>query len=377
MNILVVGNISSIHDEKWITFLSKNCANNFYIVQEEQNLPLTNEQKKNYEECGVKILPNLPSFSLFQFWKSIKGWLQIKKWVIKYKIKCIHVIFPTPHIFWVNFCKIPLIVSTRGSDVLVVTKELIEKPSIKNKILLNLFNRNLKKSNFITSTSELQKVFLEQNFDFTQNKVSIVRTGIDIDFIDHIDFEKKNNNEIRIFSPRFFSPIYNILYLIEAIQNLPISTKNKIHLQLVEGKNYSIDYRDKIIEKLKHVDFKYSIQAYFNKKELIQEYKKSDLVIMIPHSDGTPNSALETMICKVPLIISDLDYQSPLFSETCLLVNPKDIHQITLTIIKALEDYPSILLENGRLMTELHGDQKKEMMKIIELYNLIEHKKRA
>jgi trehalose-6-phosphate synthase len=119
------------------------------------------------------------------------------------------------------------------------------------------------------------------------------------------------------------------------------------------------------------VQFKYSVVKYFDKTELIEEYKQSDLVVMVPHSDGTPNSALETMLCKKPLIMSDLNYQSPLFNETCLLVNPTSVSELTKAIELALVDYPTNLLDRGREMTVLYGNQKVEMQKIIDLYNTL------
>lgn len=374
MNILIIGNISSIHDEKWITFLGKNSKHSFYITQEDQNIPLSSNQVLHYQSCGIEILPNLPSFSLIQFWQSIKGWMQVYRYVKKYKIDCVHVIFPTPHIFWVNFLQIPLIVSTRGSDVLVVVKNLIQQSSIKNKILLFLFDKNLKKSNFITCTSELQKKFLEENFTYTRNKISLVRTGIDVDFVDSIVAPSKNENEIRIFSPRFFVPIYNLETIIEAIEKLPTAFQSKVHVQFVEGKNVDLNYKNKILQQLSRVQFKYSVAKYFDKTELIEEYKQSDLVVMVPHSDGTPNSALETMLCKKPLIMSDLNYQSPLFNETCLLVNPTNVYELTKSIELAIVDYPKNLLDRGREMTVLYGNQKVEMQKIIDLYNTLSTK---
>ncbi|MEY5040841.1 MAG: hypothetical protein RLZZ414_372 [Bacteroidota bacterium] len=372
MNILIIGNISSIHDEKWITFLAKNSEHKFFITQEKLNTPLKSSQIKNYQNLGVNILPNLPSFSILKFWESIIGWIKIKQWVKKYKIDSIHIIFPTPHIFWVQFLNLPLLVSTRGSDVLVVAKDLIQNKSLKNKLLLFLFNYNLKKSKFITCTSELQQKFLEENFKYTIHKITIVRTGIDIDFVDSIITPQITKNKIRIFSPRFFVPIYNLETIITAIDNLPEKFLNKIHLQLVEGKNIDEKYKIKILKLLQNVRFKYSIAKYFDKKELIEEYKTSDLVIMVPHSDGTPNSALETMLCKKPLIMSDLNYQSPLFNQTCLFANPSKTEDLTNTIEFALEKYPADLLEKAREMTVLYGNQKTEMNKIIEIYKQLD-----
>jgi len=328
MNILVIGNTSSIHDLKWITYLSKNSEHQFFFTQENQNLPPSKDQIDQYQKAGVKLVPNLPSFSLIKFWITIIGWFKINRLIKQNKIDLIHVIFPTPHIYWSTFSSKTKIVTTRGSDVLIVIRGLIENPSLKNKTLLWLMEFNLKKTNHITCTSELQENYLIQHFPFLKGKTSIVRTGINIDFINSIKSPDQKTNEIKIFSPRFFLPIYNIKNIILAINKLPNELQSKIHLQLVKGTKVDAEYEKTILALLDKVKFKYSIADYYNQEELIRTYKKSDLIIMIPKSDGTPNSALETMICKKPLIISDLNYQSPLFEKTSLAANPLNVDDV-------------------------------------------------
>jgi len=89
---------------------------------------------------------------------------------------------------------------------------------------------------------------------------------------------------------------------------------------------------------------------------------------MTPLSDGTPNSALEAMACKKPLIVSDLQYDNALFNNTCLKADPKNIDDIMIKIKTAIENYPKSLIGNAFEAVTKHGDQKVEMKKIINLY---------
>lgn len=368
MNILVIGNTSSIHDLKWITYLSENSNHDFFFTQEGQNLPPTSNQLELYKKANVKILDTLPSFSIIKIWSTILGWIKVKRFIKENKIDLIHVIFPTPHIYWATFTKLSKIVTTRGSDVLIVIKNLIENPTLKNKLLLWLMKYNLQKTQHVTCTSELQEEFLYKHFPFLIGKTSIVRTGINIEFINSIKVNKEESYQINIFSPRFFLAIYNIENIILAINKLPIEIQQKIHLQLVKGKKRDANYEASILKLLEKVVFKYSISDYYNQEELIREYKKSDLIIMIPHSDGTPNSALETMICKKPLIMSKLNYQSPLFDNTCLFANPNDIQKISEKIETSINNYPTHLLQKASDSVLKYGNQKIEMEKILKIY---------
>lgn len=368
MNILVICTPASIHDYKWLSYLAKNSTHNFFVTQEKANKHPSNDQVQQYQKHHIQLLPSLPNFSLIKFWQSIAAWIRIAKYIKQYHIHCIHVIFPTPHLFFALFTQKPLIVSTRGSDVLVVTKDLIENGGVKNKILHSFMRYLLKKTHYITCTSELQKKYLVQHFTSIKNPIQIVRTGIDIPFIQNIPELTPPLDQINIFCPRFFTPIYNILNLIHAIKLLPQSLQQNMTLQLVKGTAPNDNYTKEILYELDKVNFKYTIHTYFNPTELIQHYQKSHLVVMIPLSDGTPNSALESMLCKRPLIMSDLNYQSPLFENTCLLVDPENIPEIALKIESALQHYPQSLLNKAYQAVLTHGNQATEMRKILSLY---------
>ena len=63
---------------------------------------------------------------------------------------------------------------------------------------------------------------------------------------------------------------------------------------------------------------------------MLNEYKETDIAIMIPNSDGTPVSGIETMLSMTPLIIGNIDYDEDIFNDkTVWKVNhytPKDIY---------------------------------------------------
>lgn len=371
MNILVIGTEKSIHDLKWISFLAQHSEHRFFFVSERPN-KADGEYEEKYKSAGIELLDPLPPFSLSSVLSTIKGFRYLHAIIRVHKIDFVHVIFPTPHLYWMLFSKLPTIVSTRGSDVLVVIKSLIEGGGFKEKILLFLMKKNLIKTRAITCTSELQADFLRSHFPFLTNKISIVRTGIDIGFIERIQsINQTERDKKTIFSPRFFSPIYNILGQIKALKQLPGELQKNISVVFVRGKVYNKTYESQVLEALSQAKFLYEIIPYLTQEEMVRQYKEADVVIMTPFSDGTPNSALEAMAARKPLVISDLPYNSPLFDETCLKANPADENDIAKQVEIALTAYPQTYIEKGYRMVTLHGNQQTEMNKIIKLYQEI------
>jgi glycosyltransferase involved in cell wall biosynthesis len=371
MNILIIGTQSSIHDLKWITYLSSNSHHKFYFISETPVVPLSDKQRKQYADAGVILLNDLPRFSLNNILKTLSGFLRLSYIVHRYKIDCAHVLFATPHIFWTTFFHIPVIVTTRGSDVLVVTKNLLEQKTITAKILCRLLTFNYNKSLFITCTSEIQKEFLENHFPLLKNEISVIRTGIDIDYIARQKNQSQRDDRFVIFYPRFIKPIYNILNQIKAIKKLPAEVQNNLKLIIVRSRHPNFQYENLVIDELREVHFDYEIKEFMSNDVLIQTYLSSNLVIMTPLSDGTPNSALEAMACKKPLIVSDLQYDNALFNNTCLKADPKNIDDIMIKIKTAIENYPNSLISNAFEAVTKHGDQKVEMKKIINLYEKV------
>ena len=91
---------------------------------------------------------------------------------------------------------------------------------------------------------------------------------------------------------------------------------------------------------------------------------------MVPKSDGTPNTALEAMSCRTPLIMGDLKYDKKLFGGTFLKVNLTDVNDLTNKIILAIESPSKEMIERGYENVERYGNRVIEMEKLRNLYLL-------
>jgi len=108
--------------------------------------------------------------------------------------------------------------------------------------------------------------------------------------------------------------------------------------------------------------------AFLELQAMFQALKATDLVIMTPTSDGTPNSALECMAAGTPLIISDLPYDPELFEGTCLKVTNRTttfLADLVRSVMQGIN--PDDMLEKASEQVAFFGNHALEMHKLEEL----------
>ena len=380
-NILYIGDPSSIHDVKWISYFSNKTDNyKTYLIYEKQLLINFNELKEELIKKNIILLRPISSFSLIRPFSSVQSIVAINKYIKKFNIDIIHILFATPHAFWGLKLKSPFIITTRGSDVLKVIPSLNSQRGLKRiyfKILFTILKFIFKKASAVTSTSDFQIENINRMFSV---KSQLIKTGINFD-----EIRKKQNKDLLdpslkaskyIFSPRFFSPIYNINLQIDSIKYLKKEIINTHVFVFIKGKNYDSDYASKIQKKLinlsNSLNVRYLILDFITQKEMWCYFQNASLTIMTPFSDGTPNSALEAMVSNSPLIISDLPHlDKNLFSNTCLKFKDNNPELLAELITTSISNYPSNLLDSAILNVEKYGNRNIEMNKLEYLYEII------
>jgi hypothetical protein len=225
MNILYLGDINSIHDFKWISFFSSNKDNNTFFVTEIENYELLNEEwKVKLEQANIKVLSPIPNFSIRNPYKTFIARRTLKKYLKEYSIDIFHVLFGSPQPIWFNFLPVLLkkIVTTRGSDVLVLLKEVRENKGLKNRLLNKLLLAAFKKANYVVSTSDKQLTYLEE-YGIKKSQLSLIKTGVDVSAIQlaSLNGAVKTKKSRFIFSARYIGKVYNMDYQLEAIKKIP------------------------------------------------------------------------------------------------------------------------------------------------------------
>ena len=380
-NILYICTPSSIHDQKWITYFAEQKEKyTVYVLYEKQNPLLDEKTDKVLKNAHINILNPIDSFSISAPFKTIKSILRIRKLIRTYNINIVHVLFATPYAIWTNFISTPYFITTRGSDVLIVLPALLTEKKMKGvyfKFLYFLFKKAFTSAKHITCTSHLQANKISDLFNIKNAK--IIRTGIDVETVSNSKNKELISpdlvNKKFIISPRFFAPIYNIELQVNSIRYLPKEIINEYIFVFIKGKNFDSKYAESLILKLENLKnecgLTYKIEDYLSQEKLWTYFNFASLTILTPLSDGTPNSALEAMAAKCPLIIPDLNYDKVLFQDTCLILSENNPIQLANLITKALNNYPEQLLKQAFKQVNLFGNRQIEMDKLNDLYKNI------
>jgi glycosyltransferase involved in cell wall biosynthesis len=375
--ILYIANGNSIHDVKWISFFSNQAETFSCYLLCDALCVLSEQTKKELAQKNIEILPQIPPFSITSPLRTYKAIRQFRRMIKEIKPDLVHVLFATPNALWLNFTKIPSIITMRGSDILIVIPDLLRQSGVKSlyfKFLFSMFDKAFRKSKSVTGTSWTQ--IQEAKSLFNGVKLELIRTGVDVSKISEINQPELIpdilKDKLFVFSPRFMSPIYNIELQIDAISRLGNELLSRYIFVFIRGKQFDQDYYEKQKQKLellkKEINLNYLVFDYLDQSTMWMFLKKASLCMMTPISDGTPNSALEAMSAKCPLIVSNLNYDKDLFEGTCIKLNTSESTELAETIELALENYANDFIEKGYVQVSALGNRELEMKKLENLY---------
>ncbi len=378
--ILYIANGNNIHDVKWISFFSERTDEYTCFLMCDTLCEFTEQTKSTLAKLNIQLVPQIEPLSIkspLLSWKSIR---QFKKTISEIQPDIIHVLFATPNALWLNFTNTSSVITTRGSDILRVIPELRTESGIKKlyfKYLFYRFKKAFKKAKYCTGTSQAQLDSMHNYFSMADAK--LIRTGVDTEKImnsSHDDFLPRELHGIKyIISPRFMSPIYRIDLQLETIEKLSDAILGEYTFAFVRGLQFDQDYYSEQLKTLDHLREKYGLKFivfdYLTQDQIVAVLKHASLCIMTPVSDGTPNSALESMAARCPLILSNLPYDNDLFSGTCIKLNENTAESLRIAIQTAIDDYPDSVLNHAQIQVIRNGDRTNEMLKLAKLYESI------
>jgi len=376
-SILYICTPNSIHDIKWMSYFSDRSGKFKVYATYESNNPLNAEDKNRLSELGIELLPALHSFSVSSPVKTFQSIRLLKRLIKEKNIDLVHILFASPYSLWGNYITCPFVITTRGSDVLRVIPNLIIEKGPKQfyfKRLYKLFYKSFNKAAAVTCTSFAQVEKVKSIFNILNPQ--LIRTGVDVEAIiqnsKNDDLVSQLENQPYIFSPRFMSPIYNIHYQLEAIAQLPKEILEKYEFVFIRGNHFEEGYfqeQIKSLEILKNtIGLRYRVLDYLDQKTLWEYFKHASLTVMTPVSDGTPNSALEAMASRCPLIVSDLQYDKELFEGTCVKVPLDDAEYLSNKIEDLINSENNDIVEAAFTAVKIHGDREVQMKKLEEIY---------
>jgi hypothetical protein len=201
-----------------------------------------------------------------------------------------------------------------------------------------------------------------------KDQVHLVRTGLDLSTIQRNELPSGLKDREYILFPRTMRPVCNHEFCIEALSLCPDRIKSRYTMVFVDRNGYDRAYVQKIerlLCKLKDVNVLFLNS--FSNLSMMTLYRQASLVVMTPLSDGSPVSAMETMLCESPLILGNVEYDNDLFADVTRLQSwePQELCNLMVSVLES--DQTSNLSTLAARIIEL-CDRSKEMLKIETLY---------
>jgi glycosyltransferase involved in cell wall biosynthesis len=241
------------------------------------------------------------------------------------------------------------------------SSQFLELYESRNKQIIKfIFKFVMKFYDLILAPSEELKEKSEKFF----NKPSIfIPNGVDTDFFEPADQEKKRskkqlifekwNIEPRkfiIFCPRRLEPKNGVEFFVEAIKFL--SNKRKDFWTIISGNEYIPKYAKKIKNMIKDLEKFVLFTGPIPNKEMINYYQASDIVVLPSLMEATSISGLEALSCGVPVIGTKVGGIPFIVKDKFngLLVEPRNSEEIFKAISLLLNDDKEreILSRNAR-----------------------------
>lgn len=303
----------SVHDCKWINYFAKRYKVIVFCPEKKKGQPFV------WLDKAIKAFPILPVFPALNFTKRNKIKKQIQQIIKEEKITVLHSMYAVPNAIWADLAAVDNhIITTRGSDILVDYSQTYQHPeSVKQRVSYSLMRRfienALENAKVVTSTSFRQRQSIEKIVG-PQDKLKVIRTGVDVAKFNLTDEPVATSDKLTIFSPRSMKPIYNIELLLKGANHFRNVHKN-ITLKIIND-DPSNPYAKSILDLIDQEGFNDFVEVLprMTQETMRQQYLASDIVVMIPKSDGTPVSAIEAMLLKKPLLLGALEYDKDLFN---------------------------------------------------------------
>jgi glycosyltransferase involved in cell wall biosynthesis len=333
LNILYLIDPNSIHDQKWISRFSKDPRNSCYFIcrTEQYNSDRIMRFEKDFK---IRFVGIVDYFSILRARRSIRQAILIKKIINEQQIHLFHIQYAEPNALWALFRKffgIPILITCRGTDVLKTIPSHFDKKDIFNRLISFFYRRAFLNADWITVTSNSQLESVKK-LSGRKEKTSIVRTGVDLKKLqeDTSSFFPKEITKPYILFPRYIRPIYNHEFAINSAKLLPLVLKRNFQMVFVGKDVGDVSYQNEIIKSLgEDKEINFIILEKQSQEGIWELYKRAELIIMTPKSDGSPVSGMEAIALHKKLILGPLNYDQDIFnSNTVFQLKEWDVSEL-------------------------------------------------
>ncbi len=376
MNILFLANPNSIHDWNWIrTIAGKPGLQTWWIPCLEDYRP-DKKAKAAFESAGIHRLPGLGGFDITRPWAVWRGLRYLRRTVREKKIDVLHILYADPNAQWAAFARgigVPVVVTTRGSDVLISIPRTMERSTLARKVAAKLYVRAFERAAAITCTSERQADAVRELFPRSPEPL-VVRTGVDVQqtLTARPGMPLALPPRPFVFFPRAMGPLYNHELAVEAIALLPENLRRGHGFVFVNADAANQEYVSAIREKAKVVPgAEFVFLPTLGPAEMFHCYRQCRLVVMTPKSDGTPVSALEAMLLEKPIVFSPIPLDPTVFGQGIHFLQGWTPEELSETMAQFLTGERQLNLAAAKASVLEHADRAREMDRLVALYERV------
>lgn len=211
----------------------------------------------------------------------------------------------------------PYIISVWGSDV-------YDFP-IKSPIHKMIIKYNLKKADYILSTSNVMKKETEK---YTNKEIKVTPFGVDIN---KFYPNKVESDEIIIGTIKTLEEKYGVQYLVKAFKRVKEENKDLDIKLRIGGKGSQEDYLKNLCREL-HIENDVTFLGFVKPDDVIKEFQRFDISVFPStlDSESFGVAAVESEACGTPVIVSNVGglMESTKPNETSLVIEKKSVEDL-------------------------------------------------
>lgn len=211
----------------------------------------------------------------------------------------------------------PYIISVWGSDV-------YDFP-IKSPIHKMIIKYNLKKADYILSTSNVMKKETEK---YTNKEIKVTPFGVDIN---KFYPNKIESDEIIIGTIKTLEEKYGVQYLVKAFKQVKEENKDLDIKLRIGGKGSQEDYLKNLCREL-NIENDVTFLGFVKPDDVIKEFQRFDISVFPStlDSESFGVAAVESEACGTPVIVSNVGglMESTKPNETSLVVEKKSVEDL-------------------------------------------------
>ncbi|MEW6685312.1 MAG: glycosyltransferase family 4 protein [Candidatus Edwardsbacteria bacterium] len=362
MRICYLGDITSIHLQRWAAHFRKN-DNEIYIIS---------VQKGKIEGATLYFLELIKWQKEKNLFKKVIGLiiiaLRIRWWLWKIRPEIVHL-----HYLYTDLSILAclptknLLISCFGTDLI----PLNHKEKVWRKWVRRILLRSAK---IIIVDSKFLADYLHQ-YSYLKDKVITIPLGVDLDFFKPINWQRKRSSLIRLCVTKQLEVKYGHQFLLQALRQV---VEKFPHLKLLICNEGSEENSLKALTEKLNLSNYVEFLGWLSEEKIRDCLAESDIFVLPSLRESFPVSVMEAMSMELPVIATRVGSvpELVLHGKTGILIKPKDVTELREAISKLIKnpELRMIMGKQGRRLVEEKYDCQDCLRKLKTLYEMISHR---